>query len=368
MIRLKKVYLNCIYRNNFGDDLLIKTICDYYRNNNFYLINYESNKKTTIAKNLQVIDINYFLYRIVRKISKTIFKRRNILDTCMINKCDLVITLGGSLFMQTDNWSLEKDYNKIWYNKLNKPYFIIGANIGPVYTNEYVEFLKEYIFKKANNVCLRDIKSYEYVSNMPNITYCGELVFSYDVSKFSKIKNQKKVFISLINVEKKQSQMKNPDVEAYRLLIKQFIDHFINLNYKINLVSLCDSEGDLEEANYFYDLFDKNKNISILNYDSNIDEIIEEIASSPIIIGSRFHSNVIGFLLKKCVIPICYNDKTINLLKDLNFKGTYFDANKLGNQKAFDLSKIDLSYKCDITKQINNSKKYYEILNKYLDR
>lgn len=364
---MSKIFLNCIYRNNFGDDLLIKTICEHYPSDSFYLINYESKSEISLSNNLYVIKCNYFFYRIVRKFFKTFFKSRNIIDTCVIKKCNYVITLGGSLFMQSSEWKPEKDYNKIWYSKLNKPYFVIGSNIGPVYSSQYIDFLKKYIFKNAEKVCLRDKKSCEYIGDIKSTAYCGELVFSYDVDKYRNLTSEKKVFISLINIDKKKNQMTNPNVENYRFLIEDIIKYFMNLNYKIQLVSLCDSEGDLEEAIYFYNLFGNDSNISIINYKHNVDEIIEQIATSSVVIGSRFHANVLGFLLKKCVIPISYNDKTINLLKDISFRGLYFDANDLGKQKSSNISNIDLTYRCDISRQIENAKKYYEILDNYLE-
>ena len=166
---MKKVYIHCIYRNNFGDDLLLKVLGDRYQNDaKFYIINYEAKRKTKLSSNITVVNVPYFFYRLIRKISKTMFKKRSMIDSLFIRKCDMVWVVGGSLFMETKDWNEKDDYNRIWYHAIEKPYFIIGANIGPVYTKKYIDFLKKQIFEKAEGVFISDKKSYKYSKNLPN--------------------------------------------------------------------------------------------------------------------------------------------------------------------------------------------------------
>ena len=49
---------------------------------------------------------------------------------------------------------------------------------------------------------------------------------------------------------------------------------------------------------------------------------------AEIIVGTRFHANVIGFAMHKKVIPVIYNDKTRNLLDEIHFEGSSIDIEK----------------------------------------
>lgn len=365
---MKKVYIHCIYRNNFGDDLLLKVLGDRYQNDaKFYIINYEAKCKTKLSPNIMVINIPYFIYRLIRKISKTVFKKRNMIDSFFIRKSDMVWVVGGSLFMETRDWHEKDDYNRIWYHAMSKPYFIIGANIGPVYTKKYIEFLKEQIFEHAEGVFLRDNKSYQYVKNLTNVLQIKDLAFSFDTHKYTNIKSEKKVFISMIDIQEKENQMVHPDAEAYNKLIQKLIEIFLADHYEIVLASLCSQEGDMKAIHTVLTAFDDQNHIKVVDYQGNIDEMMAELASSKIIIGTRFHANVVGFLLQKVVIPIAYNDKTINLLKDMNFQGTVFDANHLKDVDGLSKKDLNLSYRYsfyqNFKKEENNC---FKILDSYV--
>ena len=102
-------------------------------------------------------------------------------------------------------------------------------------------------------------------------------------------------------------------------------------------MSFCEIEGD---NIYVKKLKEKHTYIKEYYYDGNIDEALKEISESEVIVGTRFHANVLGFIFNKIVIPIIYNDKTKNLLNDINFQGTFFDINNL-NKDSFDNINIE---------------------------
>jgi len=87
--------------------------------------------------------------------------------------------------------------------------------------------------------------------------------------------------------------------------------------------------------------------INIYNYKDNIIEALNVMADSQIIVGSRFHANILGLVLQKTIIPIAYSDKTINVLKDMNFKGKIFDIRDMDSFDVNILTDEDLLYKFD---------------------
>ena len=112
-------------------------------------------------------------------------------------------------------------------------------------------------------------------------------------------------------------------------------------------------------------------NISNISYDgTNIDDILEEIASSEYVIGTRFHSIVLSFLLKKPILPIIYNIKTEHLLEDVDFVGNVIDINKL-NDISLDNDFIMSNYLnqriLNTDKIIKDSKTHFFNLNKELE-
>ena len=70
-------------------------------------------------------------------------------------------------------------------------------------------------------------------------------------------------------------------------------------------MSFCKNEGDEQAIEEIISKCDKEtkQHISKYYYKGNIKEALEELANSQIIVGGRFHANILGMLLKKAVIP-----------------------------------------------------------------
>lgn len=365
---MKKVYLKCVYERNLGDDIFIKTICDRYKQT-FITLNYNNGYIYPKIKNLKSVKVNFNIYRLFRKIS-SITGKRNILETIMVKLFGkkLIVGIGGSVFMEPKNYIQTKKSDSIyWFDNLNN-YYIIGANIGPVYSKEYIEELKSRVIGNAADVCLRDIDSFNYVKDLNNVRYVPDIVFSFDVDKYKDIKEEKKVIISVIDLLKKACQIKSPNLLKYEDCINDIISFFISNNYKVELMSFCKDEGDEIAVKRILDKSEFKDLISVYLYDGNIDEALKELASAKIIVGTRFHANIIGLILNKTIFPIIYNDKTRNLLKDLNFKGKSIDIDDIDN---FDIDKLDLKdfdYKCDVSKEISLAQNHFKELDKILDK
>ena len=362
-----KVFLNCVAENNLGDDIFIKMICDRY-DEEFFLINKNSFKLNYKIKNLKVINVNNFVYKLFRKIG-AFFSRRNIIESIILKNKDCLVTIGGSMFMEGKNF--KKNYKTrqfLIYKKINKPYYIIGANIGPIYTREYVKLLMQEALKNATDVCLRDRNSFELVSSLKNIRCASDIVFSYDISRYNNLKSDNKIIISVIDMNKKSEQIVNPNLEKYEKVICDLIDYFILKNFQVELMSFCKEEGDEEAIERILKKTKHQEKISKYLYNGNIEEAISELASSKIIIGTRFHANILGLMLNKTIIPIIYNDKTRNLLRDLTFEGRYIDIDEIEKFNIDYLYNKYLNYKLDVTFQRKDAERHFEKLDFILNR
>ena len=136
---------------------------------------------------------------------------------------------------------------------------------------------------------------------------------------------------------------------------------FNKKKYKIVLMSFCKEQGDEIAINKILKQI-KDCNIEKYFYDGNINEAVSIIASSSIIVGTRFHANILGILYNKTIIPIAYSDKTINVLKDMKYKGKIFDVREMSKFNVEKLTDEDLKYKLDnIELKKEAEKHFYEL-------
>ena len=176
-----------------------------------------------------------------------------------------------------------------------------------------------------------------------------------------KITNNKKVVFSIISCEKKlDSKYK----ESYEKAVIQLTKYFVKKGYKICYMSFCQKEGDEEAIN---EIADKcGENVEKYFYRGNREEALNKLGDCQIIIGGRFHANILGLLLHKTIIPMMYSDKTKNVLEEMNFKGKILDIRKLDNFNVEDLTEEDITYKQDISYQISNANLQFKELDKKL--
>ena len=304
-----KIFIKAYVNKNLGDDLFLKILNERYYKNNTFLI-------TEKAKYLNLRNTKYYNCGIIEKIINKIKSKLKINYIKKYQKkCDVSIYIGGSIF-------IEKEREVYPYEGVGK-YFVIGSNFGPYKSKRYLKKTKEF-FECAEDVCLRDNYSYEKFKELKNVRKASDVVFNLDTTNI-KISQKQVIIISIINCFKKCD---SKIVEVYNYMLLNFIEEN-KRKYKIILMSFCENEGDREAVDYIYNRIKDKNNIGRYYYNGNINEALNIIANSEIIIGSRFHANIIGLILKKKIIPLAYSDKTINVLKDMNFNGIIYDLREI---------------------------------------
>ena len=344
-----KVFLKAYINKNLGDDIFIDIVSKRYPNTKFLV---DSKAKYFNNENLVFYNKN-IIKKIIGKILYYISFETINYETLISLKCDLSIFIGGSMFIEKTSPQL---------TNLKKPLYIIGSNFGPYESAKYLK-KQTNLFSRVTDVCFRDKKSYKLFKNLPNVRYSTDIVFSYKNPKI-KIMNNKMVVFSIIDCDFKEKELGNNYRENYENTMLDLINFFHQKKYEIILMSFCKEQGD-EIA--IKRIIKKCKhNIKHYFYDGNIEEAINIIASSSIVVGTRFHANILGLLYGKVILPIAYSNKTINILKDLNYKGKILDIRNLEEFNASSLTSKDLEYKINISKQIKLSEQHFKKIDEIL--
>ena len=99
----KVIFVKAYLNQNLGDDLFVDILVKRYPQHNFMIIvpnkNYYHFSK---YKNVKLIKLN----KVKKLINFLSFKLidKNIFESYYEKKCDLTVTIGGSLFIQKENW------------------------------------------------------------------------------------------------------------------------------------------------------------------------------------------------------------------------------------------------------------------------
>ena len=345
------VYVNAYLANNLGDDLFIKILTERYKNHKFYSIS--KGFKNYTKNNLKVYS-NPYIFRILKKFQ---------LEKYLANRFDLVVTIGGSMYIENND--SDRDFS-LGKNK----YFILGSNFGPYKTQKYFDNLYG-VFKNAEDVCFRERYSYELFKKLPNVRYASDIVFNLD-TKNIKNTNRKRVIFSIISCEYK---MRQEYEEAYEEKIIEMIKFYAKKGYEICLMSFCKIERDEEAIEKILEKCpeDLKENIKTYYYNRNLEEALDIIGDSQIMVASRFHANIIALLLGKRVITLSYSDKTKHVLEDIGLNSNMIDIKEIKDfnieeNEALLLEKPKSEIEAKIVNAINDSKKHFEKLDKILGR
>ncbi len=385
-----KVLISFYSVGNFGDDFFIKLIGENVPEADFYLMYHPKYPIYGLPSNVKVMKVRSLIVCLFGKLFSVLEKHGlqdskigNILQKLIMfilnknkKRFSVFVEIGGSIFMQDYGNQEEKDftvapeiirdYSITCKNKEESPYsFVIGANFGPFNDENYCLEVEKILVQKTA-VCLRDYSSYCMFKHLENVQYAPDVVFTYVPDlKIGQDTNKKRALISLIDPGRYKSR-KIREKEYYDM-INDAIKSLLERDFLIDLVSFCESEGDMEAVRKVLSNFENCSSIKVHNYKGVFDNIIEVFKKSDFVIASRFHSMVLGFIFQKPVFPIAYNCKTINYLADLNFKGKYACNNNVSDITSDDvLYNYDNKIICDITQHRKYAKNQFYPLKQFL--
>lgn len=304
MNNIRKVFLFGYWHRNLGDDLFLKIITERYPQCRFFISSNDDYRG--IASNLQNKG-----NRVINKLIRVMTHEKWDLSMLCSMTFKTIVYLGGSLFIE----------RKIPYEKhhsRHSQYYVIGANFGPFFSDTYLKY-HEHFFLSAKDVCFRDEVSLQLFSKADHLRSAPDVVFGLKTVEKANF-HKKNVVFSLIDT----SNRKDIDTQHYEKGIVKLIRDFVDRGYQIKLISFCQFEGDEAVISRIMDMC-PDVDICPYFYRKDIEEALEVLKNSEVIVGARYHSIILGILFQKYTVPLVYSDKLINELTYINYEGQYFD-------------------------------------------
>ena len=357
---MKQILVKAYLANNLGDDLFLKVLFDRYPNIRWIIEDIPGKKYDMLSSYENVFVVNGYLYKVLRKLK---------LEYLYYKNYDSVLYIGGSIFMEIDDWEQQyRNRKRIFEMFKSKPIFILGANFGPYNDNKF--FLKYFdLFKKCVDICFREKYSFKLFNELKNIRVAPDIVFQLKGKNLEKRKNS--VGISLINLKDEEQKKLRQYSEIYNKKIKELVEYFIDNGKNITFFSFCEKQGDLLVINEILEEIDEKYkvNIEVMSYNGDIDGFLNKFESMENILGTRFHACILSQVFNQGLYPIIYSNKTINVLKDIGLNNEYIHINEIENlDPVHVLNKINNNKIKNDNKIFEDSEKQFEVLDRYVTR
>lgn len=318
------ILVDAYMNRNFGDDLLIYELVRYYPEHSFYIFAESDylqlfpglNNLFTVPPILPS-ESNYWKRGVNKVRSFFGLPKHQIVKFWRNNHFDVYLQYGGSIFMQVTKRSWKNkisDYKyAIKHNQLNA---VMDCNFGPYSSTAFLESHRE-LFSLFDLVTFRDTYSYGLFADLAT-TRCGA-----DISLREKIDpsiqciepsgDNKTLFVSPIDVSWRNGL--GGDRDKYLSNLAELVVAAANqMKLDVKVAPFCEGEGDVRAGKELVDQIVQRSDGSIapalLEY-TDVPQYLEEMASSSLVIGSRFHAIIPALALSVPVIPISYSKKSM---------------------------------------------------------
>lgn len=342
-----RIFLIAYQNNNFGDDLMIRHLCESFPEHQFEI----SSKGEYYYKNFT--DIKNL------SISPYTFKQLSKVKPCPY---DMVIKIGGSMFILMRRGSIKvRIFESGYLRKIRKngcKFVTIGCNLGP-FCNFFAKWVAIDELKQNSLITVRDKASFDFLN------------------KYTKSVNRKFYPDILLSLD-----IKPQDIERSGMCVSVYGDKRMDLDAYCKKTAeavclYCDKTGECVkllcfEDDKYSDIASANKikelcgerNVSVIIHEKDGSEIIKTIAESRFIIASRFHSMIISMLCATPIVPVIYSDKSENMLSDMGYTGARFYLDKIETVQAHELLKPQEFYPKEF---IEKSSGHITSLRQYID-
>ena len=355
---MKKVLVYGVYdADNLGDDYMMYCVDNILTKNgiNPLYINYD-NKKNYFSG----LNVNYIEIPMYKRYKSKVQKLKKIIKWYFFDKMNQIsalIFMGGGYTNQSFGFG---NLIRILImckkaQKENKKIYFFGQTAGPVNKKIFKIVLKK-IYSLADNIYVREKFSYELLKELGiHSELIGDDAYlCVDVKEYT---------------EKKHVIFNYKDFEGYEEYKKDYFEMLLKIAKKIGkkvLVIPFRSEATSKEYIYNKELYEYLKNNSIdveFTIERNIDSFRKILNESELVIGTAYHSIVLGLIYNNSVMSLYngeyYKRKIEGILEWYNCENNCFDIKEIKNE-IFVENKLELIKKLilnqeKITKKIGSN-------------
>jgi polysaccharide pyruvyl transferase WcaK-like protein len=328
---MKKLLFNGFYGfKNSGDDVFVEV--SSWGANTYWGTNNNTFLSTKVPQTVCP----------TKKLSRPLFKGYNRLQCAFLSyTSDCFISAGGSTFSRHLDYSL-KDIAMRTKLSVKKNLLVgaIGVSVGPFKSLSDELRTTNYI-KNMDFLCVRDNRSYEYVSSL-NLTY--KPVNAFDLAALlpevyattkrleePKLNSGKIIGISVCNYERyiggDVTREKSRNEYILNLLRNIPMDDSMTLRFFI--FNGHATIGDTELTNEIIVKLG-NRKIEIIPYSDNVHQVWNHIAQCDVMISTRLHASILACYAKVPFFLVEYHQKCTDFLNDVGQCETY----RLGDAEA----------------------------------
>ena len=362
----KSIMLYGFYDANLGDDLFFEKLIRRYPDTMF-LVYVTPNYRSFFEKfdNVKFFDVTEARVQKINRIGQK-FKIRDLFERLLLARSSATVHIGGSIYQQIGEWELDFKLRECRKRPF-KPFYSITCNFGAYKTEEYRKMWGRK-FVKFKDICFRDRYSYNLFSDIKNVRYAPDLMFSYEKRGIEQIDGS--VAISIINPIAAFRDFPQEFCLAYQDSLVATVNDLIKDNRKVAILGFCPFEGDADYINHLLSLLshEARQKTEVINYTFDAkDAVLNAMESAEYIIGTRLHSVILGLRMGKKVLPIVYNPKTQNILDDIEYNGLTVTAEDIGSyaEKGFVSALCELEH-FDASQYGNSEELQFARLDKFL--
>lgn len=307
-----RIYVDGYFDYNFGDDVMVYSLIDYLLANHYLVF---------MKKPDEFVGLELFN----KYNSKVKFIQDDNIQTLKVNGVQVYVNIGGSIFPHRSvkegvfRYFTLKKYLKIKRNGIKL--CIINCNIGTFTCKVGINATK-CILKLADYITCRDEYSYNFIKSInKKVLFYPDVLFSVfsEMNLHNNHTPTNIIGISTYMGHKSYSQKDNANIYNFlHTYIEQIL--YENAALRIKLFSFDGGyNSDLPMAHKLKNNSRFNEKIDVVAYEGEIECFVKELSMLDKIIGLRFHSIVFSLAASIPCIPIIYEKKTEELLKQIGY-------------------------------------------------
>ena len=365
-------------RRNAGDDLFIDLLARHFTDCRLSLIASPRYRPLGLPEHVRLHPISYSraAWRIVQRVagldsplSRRIGRRNAFRLQSLADSSEAYVNIGGSIFMESgeEERPFRGDGAPCFdYVSTRRPggrRFLIGANLGPAFTDEYGRRMC-YEVGKYTHACLRDWASYTLVRKLGHAQYAPDVIFL--AQQPAPTETDGRAVISVVDIRRHTAD--EAVAAAYERLLADTVRALRKRNVPVTLCSFCRAQGDERAIHRILALLEDKSGVSTHFYRGDLPALLQLFSNAGFVVASRFHAMILGMSFGKPVFPIAYDCKTRHYLDDLAFAGASADLCDLPRLTADDvLSNYDRHILADCAAHKAHAANQFRALRDFVD-